>query len=699
MSIVRGTMPNVARTAFAALAFILTLGISNAAYAACSSPAGAEGEMIYNDDFNVLQFCDGTNWVGMSGGSGGGGGAGVTDGDKGDITVGSSGASWMIDDDVLDFTELSDAMTLDASTRITVTGSNVLTLTNTGTGASLVVEDQASDTTPFVVAADGKVGIGISSPTQALDVAGKATADSVIYKAVTSTAAPVTGSSMWSTNGTDVWRTSGLLGLGVANPSYPLHIVSSGASSVLRMDSYGTGFSSALNMTHARGTYGSGTATQSTDIIGTLGFIGNPLTGTAAKVMAVAEENFTASTGAASLRFNTRASGSTGSSAERMRITPDGLVGINTSTPTTTLDVNGVTHGMGFSANGSLPTDMWSISESMGFGASGTGSKTQGFVGHQGSHELDLFWNFYRNGTSSWAGVSANGYTSANGIRMGNSGILFVGTSTMATSMPATRVIIDNSGYVGIGATAPESPLHIVASPDVTLSGGGSIIIGATNTTNLAIDNNEIQSRNNGAAGSLAINSAGGTVTIGAGFAASTAPLQFAGNDTQFVASFHNTSTAAGTDGLAIRTGPNSITATTTTFLALYDGDGTAQGSITSTGSGGVAYNTTSDRRIKRNIVDTAQGIDTLMRVRVVDYNPMDSDKLLTGYIAQELYDVFPDAVTKPQDESKDYWTVDYGRVTPLIVKAVQDQQKEIIALKDQNAALLKRIEALEAKQ
>ncbi|HEY8963822.1 MAG TPA: hypothetical protein VIN59_05085, partial [Alphaproteobacteria bacterium] len=139
-------MPNVARTAFAALAFILTLGISNAAYAACSSPAGAEGEMIYNDDFNVLQFCDGTNWVGMSGGSGGCGGAGVTDGDKGDITVGSSGASWMIDDDVLDFTELSDAMTLDASTRITVTGSNVLTLTNTGTGASLVVEDQASDT-------------------------------------------------------------------------------------------------------------------------------------------------------------------------------------------------------------------------------------------------------------------------------------------------------------------------------------------------------------------------------------------------------------------------------------------------------------------------------------------------------------------------------------------------------------------------
>ena len=38
-----------------------------AAYAACASPSGAAGEMIYNTDYNVVQFCDSTNWISMSG--------------------------------------------------------------------------------------------------------------------------------------------------------------------------------------------------------------------------------------------------------------------------------------------------------------------------------------------------------------------------------------------------------------------------------------------------------------------------------------------------------------------------------------------------------------------------------------------------------------------------------------------------------
>ncbi|MDD5290948.1 MAG: tail fiber domain-containing protein [Patescibacteria group bacterium] len=68
----------------------------------------------------------------------------------------------------LDFSELADSLTLDASTDIAVTGSNVLSITNTGTGNSLAVNDEASDTTPFVIDADGNVGIGTSTPSQML---------------------------------------------------------------------------------------------------------------------------------------------------------------------------------------------------------------------------------------------------------------------------------------------------------------------------------------------------------------------------------------------------------------------------------------------------------------------------------------------------------------------------------------------------
>jgi hypothetical protein len=90
--------------------------------------------------------------------------------------------------DSLDFTEFKDAMTLDAATSIAGAGANGhsitqsgsvpgLKITNTGTGASFLVEDAAStDATPFVIDASGDVGIGTDAPAQKLDVAGSAQA-------------------------------------------------------------------------------------------------------------------------------------------------------------------------------------------------------------------------------------------------------------------------------------------------------------------------------------------------------------------------------------------------------------------------------------------------------------------------------------------------------------------------------------------
>lgn len=53
---------------------------SAASYAACSSPAGIEGKIIYNTTHKTAQFCDGTDWWSMKSGgaaSGGGGPTGV----------------------------------------------------------------------------------------------------------------------------------------------------------------------------------------------------------------------------------------------------------------------------------------------------------------------------------------------------------------------------------------------------------------------------------------------------------------------------------------------------------------------------------------------------------------------------------------------------------------------------------------------
>jgi microcystin-dependent protein len=63
-------------------------------------------------------------------------------------------------------------------------------------------------------------------------------------------------------------------------------------------------------------------------------------------------------------------------------------------------------------------------------------------------------------------------------------------------------------------ATAPS--LRLTATTDATLtSSTHAIQVGATNSTNLVIDNNEILSRNNGGNSNLALNAKGGSVTIG----------------------------------------------------------------------------------------------------------------------------------------------------------------------------------------
>src|SRR6185436_3110063 len=95
------------------------------------------------------------------------------------------------------------------------------------------------------------------------------------------------------------------------------------------------------------------------------------------------------------------------------------------------------------------------------------------------------------------------------------------------------------------------------------------------------------------------------------------------------------------------------------------------------------------------------KGLLDLMKINIYDYSfKSDPDiKVQTGFMAQELYDIFPQAVSKPRESNepaeKNPWMVDYGSVTPLIIRAVQDQQQMIDELKQQNELLLKEIQLI----
>jgi hypothetical protein len=122
------------------------------------APAAAAGSMTY-----TLPSADGSNGQFLK--------------TNGSVTLSWASASATIADDSLDFDKFVDAMALDAATSIAGSGTNglsitqsgsvpALKITNTGSGASLLVEDAAStDTTPFVIDASGNVGIGTTAPT------------------------------------------------------------------------------------------------------------------------------------------------------------------------------------------------------------------------------------------------------------------------------------------------------------------------------------------------------------------------------------------------------------------------------------------------------------------------------------------------------------------------------------------------------
>ena len=132
-------------------------------------------------------------------------------------------------------------------------------------------------------------------------------------------------------------------------------------------------------------------------------------------------------------------------------------------------------------------------------------------------------------------------------------------------------------------------------------------------------------------------------------------------------------------------------------FISFLEGDGNLSGRVRGSGAA-VQYVTTSDRRLKSNVTSSQYGLTDLMEIDVVDYNFTGSSEISTGIIAQDLNKIFPEAVAVEgagtgsikvnSSGGKIPWGIDYGKLTPLLVNAVQDQQVLIQKLEERLKAL-----------
>ena len=264
----------------------------------------------------------------------------------------------------------------------------------------------------------------------------------------------------------------------------------------------------------------------------------------------------------------------------------------------------------------------------------------------------------------------------------------------------STRIVIDSSGNVGLGTssfTATSSGRQILE-----INGASSALInldvGGTRKAYHSTDGTDVFSYNV-ASGSyvfgtndserMRIDSSGNLLIHQS---ASTTPGT---GNISVGASFESLGSTVGTAlHLSRSNGPSLfLNANANTQVARFHASGTEVGSISVTGSA-TAFNTSSDYRLKENVVSLDDGITRLKQLSPKRFNFIASpEKTVDGFIAHEAQAVVPQAVSGTHNEVDDKGNavmqqIDQSKLVPLLTAALQEAIAKIETLEAKVAAL-----------
>ena len=129
-------------------------------------------------------------------------------------------------------------------------------------------------------------------------------------------------------------------------------------------------------------------------------------------------------------------------------------------------------------------------------------------------------------------------------------------------------------------------------------------------------------------------------------------------------------------------------------FVIWYNGSTDTRAWISNVNA---AYNHTSDRRLKQNINGIENALDKVMLLKPVTYEfkaNLNPEHQSYGFIAQDVEEVYPEFVS----ENEGLKGLAYDNFGVVAIKAIQEQQQQIKALKSENEMLRQRLEAIEKK-
>tara|TARA_B100000508_G_C11398104_1_gene246857 strand:- start:47 stop:820 length:774 start_codon:yes stop_codon:yes gene_type:complete len=249
------------------------------------------------------------------------------------------------------------------------------------------------------------------------------------------------------------------------------------------------------------------------------------------------------------------------------------------------------------------------------------------------------------NGTTGISGVDGSASAPAVTGTDSNTGINFASDTVNINTGGSTRATIDSAGALDVPT---DFPLKVNGSEKLRIDSSGIFMVGKTSSSSTS-EGCELRAGASGTGFAMTATSNGNTVLA-----------------------LNRTSS----DGELVR----------------FRQDGSTEGSISVSGST-VSYNTSSDYRLKENVVAISDGITRLKTLKPSRFNfKVDKDTTVDGFLAHEVTAV-PEATTGTKDEVDSdnnpvYQGIDQSKLVPLLTAALQEAIAKIEVLETKVAAL-----------